>query len=224
MYHRRRNNRRVQFLPSLPSNDLIGWANDLATRGRDRAPGEVKPSHSCSTRTSSHPTLKEENPPKRRRQDFPVLRTGRSQPSHVDADNLRPEEMRGALKDLHDDMYARSSRAPRDALLKTWSKFHCKWFGPEIEVLPITEDKILKVASLFKKGGYKSVKNYFSRIKEYHITSGYDWTDRLDLISKKCARSVLRGLGGPQRSEPFDLLAVARALSTSVDHLWRMDR
>eukprot|EP00435_Cladocopium_sp_Y103_P051493 s2113_g16.t1 len=78
--------------------------------------------------------------------------------------------------------------------------------------LPITEDKLLKISALFKAGGYKSVKNYLSRIKEFHITSGFDWNDRLDIISKKCARSALRGLGGAHRSEAFDLVAVCERL------------
>ena len=192
-----------------------------ATQGQNLAPGSAK-SSLVSPSGNRHPTGGGEgNLPKKRRQDFPVLRTGRSQPSHADADDLCPDQMRGALKDLVDDMYASSSRAPRDALLRTWSKFHRQWYGPEVDVLPITEDKLLKVSSLFKKGGYKSVKNYLSRIKEHHITSGYVWGDRLDIFSKKCARSVLRGLGGSQRSEPFDLLAVSEVLGDTTDPLVR---
>ena len=88
-------------------------------------------------------------------------------------------------------------------------------------MLPTTEDKLLKVSSLLKRGGYKSVKNYLSRIKEHHITSGFDWNDRLDLIAKKCARLVLRGLGGAHRSEPFDLIAVSETLKLSAEPLVR---
>ena len=63
------------------------------------------------------------------------------------------------------------------------------------------------------------MKNYLSRIKEFHITSGYDWSDRLDLIPKKCARSVLRGLGAAHRSEPFDLLGTFDRLKGTVEPL-----
>lgn len=42
--------------------------------------------------------------------------------------------------------------------------------------------------------------------------SGFDWSDRLDVVAKKCSRSVLRGLAGPVRSESFDLVAVTRTL------------
>ena len=168
----RRHNRRVQFLPSLPSNDILGWVSSQATHRQNLAPGSAK-SSLVSPSGNRHPTGGGEgNPPKKRRQDFPVLRTGRSQPSHADADDLCPDQMRGALKDLVDDMYASSSRAPRDALLRTWPKFHRQWYGPEVDVLPITEDKLLKVSSIFKKGGYKSVKNYLSQIISLRDMSG----------------------------------------------------
>ena len=63
------------------------------------------------------------------------------------------------------------------------------------------------------------MKNYLPGIKEHHITSGFDWNDRVDLIAKKCARSVLRGLGGAHRSEPFDLIAVSETLKLSAEPL-----
>lgn len=52
---------------------------------------------------------------------------------------------------------------------------------------------------------------YLPRIKEHHMMSGLEWPDRLDRISRKCARSTLRGLGGSQQSEPFDWIRVTAA-------------
>ena len=40
----------------------------------------------------------------------------------------------------------------------------------------------MKVSALFKLGGYRSYKNYISRIKDLHITSGFLWHSGLDLI------------------------------------------
>jgi hypothetical protein len=52
--------------------------------------------------------------------------------------------------------------------------------------------------------------------------SGFEWSDRLDLISRKYACSTLRGLGGAQRSEPFGLIGVAAAtLKVSEPLLWQ---
>lgn len=217
----KRQNKRVQFLPSLPSNDILGWVNSKATQGQLLAPGGAKSSLPDSIGATRHPTVGKNLPAKKRRHDFPLLRTGEAQPSHADAESMPPDQMRGALKELVDDMYAVSSRAPREALLRTWCKFHQQWFGHGIPVLPVTEEKLLKISSLFKKGGYKSVKNYLSRIKEHHITSGFEWNDRLDLMSKKCARSVLRGLGGARRSEAFDLETVLEGIKLSVEPLVR---
>ena len=215
----KRQNKRVQFLPSLPSNDILGWVNSKATQGQLLAPGGAKTSRPDSSGATRHPAASENQPVNKRRHVFPLVRSGEAQPSHADGDSLQPDQMRGTLKELVDDMYAISSRAPRDALLRTWSKFHHQWFGDGIQVLPVTEEKLLKVSSLFKKGGYKSVKNYLSRIKEHHITSGFEWNDRLDLMSKKCTRSVLRGLGGAHRSEAFDLLSVLEGLKLSAEPL-----
>ena len=71
----RRRNERVQFLLSLPSNDLAGWVNAHSTLGQVLAPGSVKTSLSCSTGAASqafgHPTAEGGNEQKRRRQDFP---------------------------------------------------------------------------------------------------------------------------------------------------------
>ena len=153
---------------------------------------------------------------KKRRPDFPQMRS-------VEKGGIcnvgQPELKRQALDDLMNDMYAATSRAPRDALLRTWYKFHNVWFGDSEPVLPVTEDKILKVSSLFKKGGYKSVKNYFSRIKDHHVTSGFCWDDRLELMAKKCTRSVLRGLGGAQRSEAFDYETVVEHIKDEINSL-----
>ena len=44
-----------------------------------------------------------------------------------------------------------------------------------------------------------------SRVKEVHTESGYPWTQQLHNAARICTRSVLRGVGGPTRSEVFDL-------------------
>ena len=73
-------------------------------------------------------------------------------------------------------------------------------------------DSLEKVSCLFKKGAYKSYKNYLSRIKEIHCEAGYAWTPQLHATARRCTRSVLRGLGGPARSESFNLMDVVEFL------------
>ena len=57
--------------------------------------------------------------------------------------------------------------------VEVWRKFHCWWFGSDIPVLPLAVEKIKAISSLFKVGGYKSYRNYLSRIKEEHLRAGY---------------------------------------------------
>ena len=144
-----------------------------------------------------------------RRSDMPVVRKRELGAMSLATEAARSVKSRqDALKDLERDMYARTSCGPREALLATWEKFHLLWYGSEVPALPLTEEKLYKVTALFKAGGYKSCKNYLSRVKDAHVMSGYPWTDLLQRVAQKCSRSALRGLAGPARSEPFDLVRV----------------
>ena len=124
-----------------------------------------------------------------------------------------PQARQELVNDLVADMYACSSRGPRDSQLNTWMQYHALWYGAESSPWPMDERSIIHVSALFKAGGYRSFKNYLSRAKEHHLMLGHPWTDRLDLIARKCSRSVLRGLAGASRSEPFDLFRVVSCLA-----------
>ena len=72
-------------------------------------------------------------------------------------------------KILLNDMYARSSRAPRETLWQTWCEA-AKWFGlPE---LPLTYELVIACATFFKAGKYRSATLYFSRARQEHV----EWT------------------------------------------------
>ncbi len=81
-------------------------------------------------------------------------------------------------REVEDDMYALTTKAPREARLATWHKFHCWWFGDGVPMLPLTTDKICKASALFKAGGYKSYKNYIGAAKGQRIAEGYAWSDQ----------------------------------------------
>lgn len=151
---------------------------------------------------------------KRKRRDMPVVRK-------VDKGDLDKAiqvcgsegDKQAALEHLVSDMYAATSKKPRDALLNTWVKLHVTWFGrEEAPVFPLDEVKLVRVSALFKCGGYKSFKNYLSRAKDQHLSLGHPWTESLNRIAQKCTRSVTRGLASARRSEAFDLCLVAKAL------------
>ena len=62
--------------------------------------------------------------------------------------------------DLENDMYAQSSKKPREALWKTWCTMANAWNLPPV---PLTEELVLKVGASFKAGQYRSPQNYFCR-------------------------------------------------------------
>ena len=87
-------------------------------------------------------------------------------------------DQRGALADLQADFFARGVN-PNDKAFATWSDFHRTWFGDEV-VLPLYPDKIEAVSAMFKKGCYRSFKNYMAAAKAAHIDAGYPWSLLLD--------------------------------------------
>ena len=218
--------RRAGF--ELPSDDIEGWLSTLRKKDPSVSCNPQGPSNSSSSRSEGRilPPLgaacshlgdsgrqADVTPTsgKRKRHDMTVVR-------RVDKAAMEPVQnlmTRGAqarqelVNDLIVDMYACSSRGPRDSELNTWTQHHALWYGNDSRPSPLDEH----ISALFKAGGYKSFKNYLSRAKEHHLMLGYPWTDRLDLIARKCSRSVLRGLAGATRSEPFDLCRVVGCLS-----------
>lgn len=215
----------------LPSDDIEGWILAVRTGWHNFRTGSkldlelgTQVLLGATPLVGVHPVLNDDAqlvPPggaKRKRPDMPVVRKQDKANRTSVVDDFIAEGPAGRSKCLNDlmrDMYASSSRAPRDSQLNTWTAFHHLWFGEESQPWPLDEDKLVRVSSLFKAAGYKSYKNYLSRAKEHHVMLGHPWTDRLDILARKCSRSVLRGLAGASRSEAFDLAKVVGALEES---------
>lgn len=108
-----------------------------------------------------------------------------------------------AMRNLRKDYYAASSRRPRDAMIQTWTRFHKQWFGNEDIVPPWSRWKRRHASSSWELTNPS--RTSLSRVKEVHTESGYPWTQQLHNAARRCTRSVLRGVGGPTRSEVFDL-------------------
>ena len=208
---------------TLPSDDIEGWLKSINSgKHGDTAGGGLSRLRISGTGVG---TMTSENASstqrvelagaKRKRADMPpVRRLDRASMASVhDVVTQGHHARQEVLDSLLNDMHAASSRAPRESQLATWTNYHKTWFGIASEPWPLDERKIIRVSALFELGGYKSFKNYLGRAKEFHVMSGFEWSDRLDIIAKKCTRSVLRGLAGPARSESFDLVAVVKALT-----------
>ena len=219
---------KAQFLPKLPAGDLESWMIDQVSKGH-----KTKSSPAIDPTGLSHPrsvSVKRDNESTSsvgasssntiaqnmidRRHDMPLVRKRSDLSCRNSFDFMSdPRSVDEAMANLRRDYFAASSHKPRDALLQTWCKFHRLWYGND-EVVPLTVESLERVSCLFKIGACKSFKNYLSRIKELHTEWGYPWTMPLANAAKRCTRSVLRGLGGPVRSEAFDLEQVVNWLQS----------
>lgn len=151
------------FLPVLPSGNLEEWILIQANNSE----GSRGSRDDCSSRvtigTVSEPPRKSSSG---RRPDMPLIRSDvgfKANHNRINYDFLEdPGRAEEAMADFQKDIYAATSRRPRDALLLTWTKFHRKWYGDQSDPVPVTEASLERVACLFKIGGYKSFKNYLS--------------------------------------------------------------
>ena len=213
----------VGFLPQIPVGSLIARQQEI-DRLRSAQPLGNDGNFGVNRAEARHPSDSHEESTcldvvKKKRSDMPVVRK-------VDKGDLEKavalcnssQGKQQALDGLLSDMYAATSKKPRDALLKTWMRLHRSWFGDTgVEPFPLDEMKLVRVSALFKVGGYKSFKNYLSRAKDQHLQLGHSWTEALNRTSQKCVRSVTRGLAGATRSEAFDIVSVVGALQSN-DH------
>lgn len=153
-----------RFLPALPTSNIAGWWENRRTdpartltggehKGWYSGAGNPHPRHGSSNGASSSSKCGKTNGGVKtsvKRSDMPVVR----HLEKADAELVRAHAMDpDTLRSLENDMYAATSRGPRDAQCQTWGKFHCWCFGKDVPVLPLTEEKIKAISSLFQVGG-----------------------------------------------------------------------
>ena len=119
-----------------------------------------------------------------------------------------------ALQDLRRNMYSASGDIPREVQWRRWQQFHRSWFLDAVPVLPLTLEKVEAVASMFRKGRYRSYNNYINMAVYMHVMAGYPMSRGLERMVTKTRRAVERGMGPADQSLPLDIVAVA-SLDTS---------
>ena len=140
------------------------------------------------------------------RKDAPAINYSRRASKELALSAASSKEAKeAAMGELESDVLANSAKDSRRTLLKTWEEFHYSWFGESCEMLPLTLHKIRCVGAMFKKGGYRSFKNYLSAVKDLHIMTGHPWTIQLDRSSRNVSRSVLRGIGPARQAGTMDV-------------------
>ena len=90
------------------------------------------------------------------------------------------------------DVSAASSRTAGCALWNTWCAFHSVWFREDVPAIPLDEVKIRKISACFKEGAYKGYKMYLSKAKEHHVLAGFDWSQLLEMASRRATRDEER--------------------------------
>ena len=94
------------------------------------------------------------------------------------------------------------------SLVRGWENFHRlshRHLDAPPAVYPITADSLIRVGSLFKKGGYRSFANYLSAAKACHVEGPppAEWTQLLEHTGRWVSKSVSRGIGPARQSCPF---------------------
>ena len=114
-------------------------------------------------------------------------------------------------------MYAPSSRTSKKSHMNIWEFYNKRWFGPEAESLPLTEEKKIAVAAQFKAQGYRSFANYIDTMSDQHRVS-HEWTSGLERARKRSLASTQRGIGPPKQFSEVPVTDIA-ALNLSTEPL-----
>ncbi|CAE7696681.1 DNMT3A [Symbiodinium sp. CCMP2592] len=120
----------------------------------------------------------------------------------------------GAVAEIDENILAKSSQAPFQSRVRTWQEACETW---AVAPWPISAEAVRKVAATFRRGGYRSVQNYFDAAVSYQEQFRGEAVDPLiRRAMRRYARAVVRGLPGSKLKAIF---AVDRlvALVSRVD-------
>ena len=116
---------------------------------------------------------------------------------------------REALDDLRANFFSKSNDEPREIQWKRWLQFHGAWFGPRAPPLPLSVVKVEAIASMFRKGKYRSYHNYIGRARDEHVAQGFPMPPDLVRMIRVTIRAVERGQGPAAQAAPYPLDRVA---------------
>ncbi|CAE7572973.1 CLASP [Symbiodinium sp. CCMP2456] len=124
---------------------------------------------------------------------------------------VRPANVKRAIAELRGDMLAKTTRGPYESRLKTWNRLA---YEGEVSPWPISAHVLEVVGAGFKKGAYRSAKEYFLaafRHQENDLRIAVD--PLLRRLANRIIRSVVRGLPGSRLKEAFPVLALTPLVS-----------
>ena len=143
------------------------------------------------------------------RPDLPVIHPGGRGSIKRALDMTVTDRENTLIARLEDDMYAQSSKKPREALWKTWCSMAAAW---DLQPVPLTEELVIKVGASFKAGHYKSPQNYFSRaLQEHRQMTKQHPTPFVQALIKNVIRSITRGAGPTAFKDSFEVELLNRS-------------
>ena len=197
--------------PSPPATVMIPTHMRLVPAGgQEPRPATVMiPTSTTDRPRGDGPALPEEAAS---RPDIPIRREVRRASKRAAIEAALEENRDAALADIDGNILARSSQAPFQSRVRTWTDVCHAWAQ---EPWPITAEKLRMVAASFRRGGYRSAQNYFDSATTYqeHFL-GIVVEPLLPKAMRRYTRAVTRGLPGARLKAifPFDLLAKLAAV------------
>ena len=197
--------------PSPPATVMIPTHMSLVPAGgQEPRPATVMiPTSTTDRPRGDGPALPEEAAS---RPDIPIRREVRRASKRAAIEAALEENRDAALADIDGNILARSSQAPFQSRVRTWTDVCHAWAQ---EPWPITAEKLRMVAASFRRGGYRSAQNYFDSATTYqeHFL-GIVVEPLLRKAMRRYTRAVTRGLPGARLKAifPFDLLAKLAAV------------
>ena len=137
---------------------------------------------------------------RRRRPLGPVLPNKRAKGSAAEAVRLASSDlcMVQAQSEYQEAIYAPGTLNTKAALRRTWTEVaKARGFDP----LPLSPQMIHEVCSALRAAGFRAGTNYLFEARQWHLRSGYEWSEKLELAVKDAKRSLTRGLGPSCKAE-----------------------
>ena len=152
---------------------------------------------------SSPADAEREKPRKKLRGDMPrpQLSAGGSLQRALEA--IKPENRDVTMANYKKDIWANSARASQGSRLRTLEALASAW---PVNLTPVTEDVVHKIATGLKAGGYRSARQYISRLRRAHVEATRTaLSAEAELAMKDAIRSIERGIGGTPLKDSIQL-------------------
>ncbi|CAE7560104.1 unnamed protein product [Symbiodinium sp. CCMP2592] len=130
-------------------------------------------------------------------------------------DALLPANRKRSVEELRDGYLAETSKGPYASRLKTWMALS---YQGKVDPWPVSADTIEALGAAFKKGGYRSAKEYFlAAFRHQEHDLGLEVSPVLRRLAKRAVKSIVRGLPGTRLKEAFPLADLGALVTYRCD-------